>query len=165
MIDALPKAELLERIASERAALEHVIKTLEEPELTGPVLDDGWSIKDAIAHITAWERRMLRGIEAWKRGDTPAWPEPGATMADVDRLNERDLAANRDRPLGDVLSEARASYAAIVSAVEALPAQELASPTPWSNTYPLALLVRANTDEHYREHLDLIEAWWAGQGA
>lgn len=165
MPDELTKTELLERVASEREALEHVLATIEEPELTSPVLDDGWSIKDAVAHITAWEQRMLLGIEAWKRGETPGWPEPGATMADVDRLNERDLVANRDRPLDDVLSEARASYAAMVSAIEALPAEELASPTPWSNTYPLVLLVRANTDQHYREHIDLIEAWWAGQGA
>jgi uncharacterized protein (TIGR03083 family) len=156
------KAELLERTRSERAALDEVTAKLTEDELTSPVLEDGWSIKDVVAHLAVWERRIVREIGHYHRGERLTWPEPGHTLADVDKLNAQDLAASKERGLEDVLAESRQTYAGVIGMIEAMSDDELSRPTPWSGSRLLIELVRGNADEHYREHLDLIEAWWAG---
>ena len=52
------KAELMARIDREWAALERTLALLSESQMTtaGP---GGWSAKDLLAHISAWERVLL----------------------------------------------------------------------------------------------------------
>ena len=152
---------------TERARLDTIIDTLGESEMLRPALEGGWSIKDALAHITAWEQRFVRAFDAVERGEKPEWPETGWTQAGVDELNEHDFEANRDRSLDAVVAESRRSYAELSSIVERLSDDDLTLPDRWEWTrgHPLILFVSNNADEHYREHADAIEAWWAGQGA
>jgi hypothetical protein len=165
MSELLGKDALLQRTREERAALDEAYAKLTEDELCAPVLDGGWTMKDALAHITAWEQRVLRAAAATARGERNVWPEPGYTMADVDRLNERDYLANKDRPLADVRAEAASSYADYVRWFEGFSPEQIASELADTPGIKLEQIIRANGDEHYREHLDAIEAWWAGQGA
>lgn len=157
------KQELLDLTRSERAALDELIAHLDADDLTTGGVIDGLSIKDVVAHITAWERRLADGIDAWRRGDTVAWPEPGYTMSQVDELNDRDFAAGRSRSLDDVLADSRAVYERALAIVEALAEDELFTARPEFNGHPIAGIVRANMDEHYREHLDAIDVWIQGQ--
>jgi hypothetical protein len=160
------KDELLARTREERTVLDELVAHLDADDLATPGVIDGQSVKDLLAHISAWERRICDAIDTWRRGETPAWPEPGATMADVDRLNARDFAAARGRPLADVLGESLASYGRLLRTVEAVDEVVLArvDGLPWS-PWPLTTLVRANADEHYREHIDQIDVWVQGQRA
>jgi hypothetical protein len=124
-----------------------------------------FSVKDILAHIAAWERRMSIGIEAWRRGDKLEWPEPGYTIAQVDELNDRDFAAGRARSLDDVLRESRKEYRRALSVVEAVTDDEV---NAWKEAFgrpQLTDIIRANMDEHYREHLDQIDVWIQGQRA
>jgi uncharacterized protein (TIGR03083 family) len=159
MTEVLAKEPLRVAIRSARAALDDRIAALTPDELTRPGVFDGHSVKDIVAHITAWERRLVNAIDAWKRGETPAWPEPGYTLDDTDRLNDRDFDANRDRPLDEVLAESRASYAAVMALVDSLMDTDLVEPTASFRPFPLSLIIRANTDEHYVEHIEQIDAW------
>ena len=43
--------------------------------------DDGWTAKDVLAHLTAWEQRLLRWIERWRETGDPGRPEVGVTWA------------------------------------------------------------------------------------
>lgn len=161
----LGKQALLQRTREEPAALVDVFAKLTEDELCAPVLDGARSMKDVLAHITAWERRVLTAVATGRTGETPPWPEPGATFADMDRLNERDFLANRDRPLADVLAEARTTYAEFFALIQSFSPEEIAGELPYTPGIKLESILRGHADEHYREHLDAIEAWWAGQGA
>ena len=165
MNELLGKDALLKRTQEERAALDDVYVTLTDDELCAPVLDGGWTMKDALAHITAWEQRVLKASAATARGEQNVWPEPGYTMADVDRLNERDYLANKERPLADVRRDAQASFADYVRWIEGFTPDQIAGELRDTPGIKLEQIIRANGDEHYREHLDAIEAWWAGQGA
>jgi len=55
------KAELVARITREWDALQAAIAGLSEEQLTAPG-DGGWSIKDNLAHIAAWEQYMLAAV-------------------------------------------------------------------------------------------------------
>lgn len=159
----MTKSELLELTRSERAALDDVYARLTEDELCAPVLDGGWTMKDVLAHITAWERRILDGFEAARRGEPPASPADGGSQAETDRLNHQVYLANRDRALPDVLAEARSTHGEYIALIDSLSDRALAREFAPGTTPEMIL--RGNGDRHYREHLDQVEAWWAGQGA
>jgi hypothetical protein len=161
------KSELLDLTRSERKALDNVFEKLTEDELCAPVLDGGRSMKDVLAHVVDWERRIMRATTAAERGEDVAWPEPGFEMSQegTDRLNERDFLASRERPLTDVLAASRSSFADYLAWIEQYSDEQIASEPPYTPGLKREALIRGNGYEHYRVHLDEIEAWWAGQGA
>lgn len=161
MSEALGKDALRPVIRSARAALDERIGALTPEQLTRDGVIEGLSVRDIVAHITAWERRLVAAVEAWQRGETPPWPEAGATLADTDRINDRDFAAGRGRPTGDVLAEARDSYGRVMAMIESLSDLDLTSQDKSFRPFPLSLIIRANTDEHYLEHIEQIDAWLA----
>ncbi len=161
MADVTNKAELLASIARERARLEALVGGLSEGQLEDRSFGGDWSVRDVLAHTSAWERRIERALRTALGGTLPPWPEEGATLADVDRLNARDAKAGRERPLAEVLAESRASYEAIRALVASMSEEDLFGTErwAWSRGHAAAEFVQANTDEHYAEHAAEIEAW------
>ncbi len=149
----MTKPELIAAIHRDRATLDALVASLSEEQMLAPVLDDGWSVKDLLAHIAAWEARCASWLEAVARGGTPERPE----VQNVDASNARDYAAARQRPLGDVLAASRAAHATMLRAVEALSEADLADETRFG--WPAWQMASSNSDEHYREHIQQIEAW------
>jgi len=152
------KQELVRQIRVDRARLDELVAGLDDARMVEPALEQGWSVKDVLAHISAWERACAGWIEAAARDETPERPE----VRDVDAFNAAMFAANRGRQLADVRAESAASHAAIVAAIEATPDAELASDARFG--WPAWQMASANTDDHYREHIAQIEAWLARDG-
>ncbi|MDP9235940.1 MAG: ClbS/DfsB family four-helix bundle protein [Chloroflexota bacterium] len=158
------KEELLHNIRSERATLDALIATIDDRASIAPALEGDRSVKDVLAHITAWEQRCASKIREGSTRDVSAAEEAsdgGFTEADMHRFNESVFEANRARPLVDVREDARRSYQAMLAAVGALSEEQLGLPVRWGSTEgPLMLeFIREDTDAHYREHSDQIEAW------
>jgi hypothetical protein len=105
--------------------------------------EEGWTAKDAIAHLGTWMARgatMLRQIAAgtYREGEI-----------DVDAENQRFLEAMRDVPLDTVHLQAAAAHNELLAAWAQLP--EI---TPEASYW-----VRKAGPEHYAEHLPRLEAW------
>lgn len=162
------KRDLIALTRRERGRLDDAIGALPVARLTEPALNDGWSVKDALAHVAAWEQRCLGWITSSLRGEHPAdRREFEATYGDeakwaqvIDSFNARVYAENRERPLDDVLAEYRRSFAEMVQTLESLSEEDLfdGGRFAWTAGRPLALFVRGNADEHYAEHAEQIEA-------
>ena len=62
----MEKAELLQAIERSWASLDDLVAGLREPELTrhGP---DGWSVKDHLAHLAAWNLALVALLEGRDR--------------------------------------------------------------------------------------------------
>jgi hypothetical protein len=155
------KIEIMKLIPSEREALEGVLVRLSEEQMSQPGVENNWSVKDILAHITDWEGRMVQWIEETLRGEAPQRPAPGMTWDDLDRLNEQTYLLNKDRDLRDVLADFHRSYERAYSVVEALPEEDLIDPQrfAWRKGDPLWHMVAGNTWEHYQEHRESIEKW------
>src|SRR3990170_288842 len=105
--------------------------------------EEGWTGKDAIAHLGTWMARgatMLRQIAAgtYREGEI-----------DVDAENARFLADMRDVPLETVHLQAAAAHGELLLAWAQLPAI-----TPEATFW-----VRKAGPEHYAEHLPRLEEW------
>jgi len=157
----MTRSGLLANIRRDRAQLDALVARVGEARMTGPALDGGWSVKDVLAHISAWEKICL----ALVRNNTPVDPPPpGVTRPSTDLINERIYEGSRDRRLDDVVADAQRSYAELLALVEGLSesrlkavlgdGQEGAEASP-----PVGQLISDNSDGHYREHIAQIERW------
>jgi len=71
------KQQILAALREEFERWEALLAGLSEAQITAPQLDDGWSIKDVIAHLRAWQQRSIARVEAAlsdREPDYPDWP-------------------------------------------------------------------------------------------
>ena len=115
-------------------------------------IDEEWTRKDVVAHIEAWERRVVRLFDALRSGD-PFDPDE-----ETDELNARLWAADRDRSLADVRSGESEAYAAMLARLDDATDEELfdGKHFAWTDGDPFAEWFRANGDEHFDEHLEQL---------
>lgn len=166
MSEEMTKARVLEMIRRERQALEATLAQVGGERMTQPGVEGDWSVKDLLAHITFWERWMVRIIGEALRGERPEMPAPGLTWDDLHLLNERTYLANRERDLDDVLNDFHRSYQESLEALEGLSEEDLTDPQrfAWFGGNPLWRLVAANTWEHYPEHNETVKKWLKESG-
>ncbi|MGH2444819.1 MAG: hypothetical protein ACRDGD_02085 [Candidatus Limnocylindria bacterium] len=104
---------------------------------------EGWSAKDAIAHIGTW---MAEGAQQLRQIAAGTHREG---ELDVDAANERYLAAMRDVPFETVHLQVAAARAELRRAWRELP----------EITPQAAYWVRKAGPEHMHEHLPRLEEW------
>ena len=154
------KPMLLEFIRSEHSLLELTLARLTHTQMLLPGVEGEWSIKDILAHISAWERRMINWTGSLLHGEEPAIPLPW----DVDRMNAETYAQVREKPLADVLEEFRQIYWDSLALVESLSDEQLQ--TNYADIWPMGPLwtgIAANMNWHYKEHREHIQNWLANQ--
>jgi hypothetical protein len=154
--EKLSKSELLDQIRSEHGRLEETLARLTHAQMLLAGVDGEWSVKDALAHISTWERWMIRWTNKLLKGEKPDTPETW----DVEQMNADTYARVKDIPLADVLEEFRLSYWDSVALTESLSEKQLQ--TVYDDTWPMGPLwtgVAANTNWHYKQHRTDIQVW------
>jgi len=123
-----------------------------------PVFDGGWSVKDTLAHIAAWEQLMVGWVEQSLRGEVPQRPVTGDDW--VDQLNARLYAESVEKSLAEVQEDFAASYRQTLALVERVDEDDLFDPERfrWRDGSPLWQMVAANTNWHYQDHREAIAA-------
>ncbi len=148
--------ELMARIRRDRASFAALWAGLTDEQMTrrpGPQSD--WSVKDLIAHISAWEKRMLDNGEHLRKG------EPLISRPDIDTVNADIFAANKDRPLADIRVEFEAQMARLESALGSLSEDEIndAQRFPQLQGRPLLFPIIGDTFGHYNDHRSDLERY------
>lgn len=165
MNEPVTKASLIEILKTERDRWEALLATVDVARMTVPAINNGWSIKDTIGHVTYYERWLLDWLEAAARGQVTL-----ATHRDllaVDARNAIVFRENRDRALSDVLTESREVFDRLLLLIELLPELDLIDAQRyeryilpfWETPQPLWKCIAENTFEHYAEHADSILGW------
>lgn len=155
----MTKDELLAAIKRDRAALESLLARVGENRMLEPALEGGWSVKDALAHITAWEQRCLGWIRE-SGGDKP----PSFTAEGINAYNAEVYEANKARPLPEIVADSKRSYDEIVATVTGLADEAITAPPAWAPAIPLDRIIDANSAEHYRVHIEQLTRWLDGAG-
>jgi hypothetical protein len=153
------KAQLLDDLQSEQAGWEALLAEIGEEHMTQPGVAGEWSIKDVVAHLTAWRRRTVGRFQAALRHEpSPPPPWPSQLQTD-DEINAWFYAADRDRSLADVLNESRDVFQQLVETLAAFPEADLQDPTrfPWLEGEPLS--GAAFFGHFHDEHEPDMRAW------
>ncbi len=164
----LRKRELLDEIGRERAALDDALALLPPRLMTkAGVTRGGWSVKDVLAHLVAWQQMNLDWYAAGLRGEKPAMPAPGYTLRELPRLNAMLYRRHHRRSLQAVLKDYRSFHARVVALIESLPDSDLVTLGRFSWTGPswtLSDYLRASTVAHDLWARTRIRRWYRAQG-
>ncbi|MDQ3856823.1 MAG: ClbS/DfsB family four-helix bundle protein [Chloroflexota bacterium] len=155
------KAELATRIGEARSKLERSLARLSDAELTLPG-PHGWSVKDHLAHIVAWERSLLALMQRVPRHEAMGLDQETYESHDTDAINTELYERSKDMPLEDVLDELASSHQELLEQLERSSEEDLFEYAPYANEpdgpkVPLVAWVAGNTYEHYDEHRRWIE--------
>lgn len=127
-----------------------------------------WSIKDIIAHISAYEQyigdrlneimhretyvpcKTHNALEAFR--DEFGYPDFGSPLLDDDTANAWVFEKYRNIPLEELVAQEIQAFNAIIAALEALPEDTI-------KQHNLLERVADNTYHHYRDHIRDIRTW------
>lgn len=153
------KEELIATVQTAYDQFEALLASLSEEQMTTPGVNGSWSVKDNLAHLTAWQIYQATRQEATLKGE-PEPPDPAPNAKSEDEINEYIYQQHKDQPLADVLADFRAAYQRILASTQALSWEALNSPFPWyGNDTPLGAYTLGNTAGHYEEHGGFIQRW------
>jgi hypothetical protein len=153
------KAELLLHIQREWPALLQAIEGLDETQMTRPDAG-GWSIKDNLAHITEWERFVLRNQFQGQPAHLALQVDVAVLKPfDETKMNALLFERNRYRTITDVLADLSHTHTQLMAVLKKTTYRQLQKPTLCigSNMNPLMVWVVYNTYEHYAEHRKTIQ--------
>ncbi|HEV2027406.1 MAG TPA: DinB family protein [Candidatus Dormibacteraeota bacterium] len=153
-----PNSEMVRVEASWNQLVELVNQVQDAGGLTR-VGADGWTVKDHLAHVAAWEQSLLALIEGRDRSSGMGLTEP---LEEIDAVNE----AIRKLHAGDTPEEAlgyfRDSHTRLTAELEKLSHADLQKPysdyqpADPDEKRPVINWVGGNTYEHYAEHIAWI---------
>jgi len=152
------RQSFLAEIRAAHEPLAAVAGTLADDAWADPLSDmDGWTRKDALAHVGWWSDHSARVITALRAGAVPYDRDPDF---DIHVQNSAILEEFRDRAPGDVRAFEAAAFDRLVAAVEAASDEDLftADRFAWLGDETLATAVEWDSTKHYPEHLPHLTA-------
>lgn len=154
----LAKSELMEAIRTERARLETVLACFSDVQKLKPLLENGWSIRDLLAHITSWEKIGFDIVKTARDGEALK-PYIAKVFESIDNFNAKTLEINKANSLWEIEAEFHATYQDLMDLVEPLDDSFIASNLPFEGAEELSVqfMISANTHFHYREHAEALE--------
>jgi hypothetical protein len=160
------KTEFLQALQAAWAELETCLDSLTESQMTDTFDDQGWNIKDHIAHLAAWEESMALLFQGQARHLTLGIDLPKITWENMDEINAAIREKRKTLPVKTALAEfreLRSINQKLVTSVNELSEVDLHQPvdvyfsqTPPGEDRPLFDMIHANTAEHFKDHLPWI---------
>lgn len=117
----MKKSELLHWLHNEYRQWEALLDQIGLERMDQPGVNDQWSFKDLVAHLTGWQPRLLGRIQAAQRGEPeppPPWP---AHLQTEDEVNAWIYESNRGRSVREVLDASQQSFQQLLAVIEGLP--------------------------------------------
>jgi hypothetical protein len=164
--------DFLARIDSGWQALMSHIGRLDPVQLDGPQSADGWTVKDHLGHVAAWEATvpaLLNGQMHFVGLDVP---EEVYDAGGIDAVNAHVQARVAAQDVVAVLENLVIGHGAVLARLERLTDADLVKPyhafvpqAPWPDDgTPVIAWLAGNTYEHYAEHIPWLDAIVAGVG-
>lgn len=158
----LSRDETLQRIQTSRSELDRLVSSLQPADFERG-FDDGWTVKDHLAHIASWEEEVLAIFAGIPRHQSLGVPEDSPILTDTDAINGILRARWSQASTEGVLGHYRETHQRVLMLLQGLADEDLASPIsrfvsmPGSRAdLPVFGWVEGNTWDHYDEHADTL---------
>ncbi|MBI1299501.1 ClbS/DfsB family four-helix bundle protein [bacterium] len=115
------KQELIKWLTEEQQKWNLLVAAIGDKRLEQAGVNGDWSMRDVIAHLTGWQRRLVNHMHASAQGQPtppPPWP---ADLPTEDAINAWIYDANHTRPVREVLADAYALHQQLVAILHGLP--------------------------------------------
>ncbi len=164
MIQRMSKTRLIKRILRSRSELEALVNNLTPNEVSGITSPDGWTVKDHLAHITAWEAGTVAMLRKQPRflamGLDPVFVE----TSNEEEINQRIFELNREQTLDEVLEKFHHTHKQMMQTIQELSEEELYHTYSYfqpddpgqDRGIPVIEWVKGNTYDHFDSHAEWI---------
>ena len=146
------RERLLDTLDAAWTALGDSYAGLSDAQMVEPGVVDDWSVRDILAHVTAWEEEALRHLPQVIAGGTPP---RYAAQGGIDAFNARATEAGRRLSLAEVLRRRDETHARLLEFIRSQREGTFAGQTRARRR------LRLDTWGHYPEHTAAIRAWRA----
>jgi hypothetical protein len=151
--------DLLEQLDSMLGQWEAGLDPASDADFSAPLPGTNWSLKDVLAHLTAWQDVSVARLEAARDGRHPVYPDwleggDPDSEPETEAYNGRIHAAHKDEPWETVRRSWSDTYRRLLVLAKRLPPSVLRDPTryPWMKGMPLNAVLEG-TLGHHAEHL------------
>ncbi len=159
--ETMPKSkdELVSRINRDWSELLEAVEKLSHDQMikVGP---GGWSPKDILGHISAWERYLLFHHLQGKPSHEVLRVDKGLLPTfDENQINALIYERSRNNSVSYTLEDLHETHAELLAGLELVDFDTLEKPGAYDDRTKLPLInsVMSNTFDHYREHLKTIQ--------
>lgn len=169
MKKTLIREKVLTQLREKYEALERLIDEISEEEAIESGVQAHWSIKDILAHLTAWDKRGMKWISDALAGTPPAMPEPNVTWTGRHKLNEQTYQENLHIPFDTILDQYRITFNDLLELLEEMTDEEWHRLTPIVHKYGMGDPIPIGELAHWRlqhliTHSKPIEQWLKNRG-
>ena len=143
-------AALIDEIGGIRAELEDAARRIDP----GNVIYPGWTIKEVIGHITAWEIVIDKALKAYLKGDPPYFLHE----QDFDLFNQEVVDFRGDWSLEEVFKEWNAVRDELIKTIRKFKIDDLdvEMVLPWGSERTVTELIEI-AGEHESEHMEDVK--------
>src|SRR5216683_2685003 len=149
------RASVAKRAEAEYRKLDAIVRRLRPRDFDRYAFDERarirWTVKDVIAHITAWKWRDVRRIT---RDRSPLKPYEAPYLSGTHPPNEAIYRRSHRTPAKTIVAEHRAAHRALLTALREAPSERFAN--RWSRVWPGDSV--GHVGAHRRMHLDPLFA-------
>jgi hypothetical protein len=159
------KAELLADLDQTWTALNATLDCLSVAQMTSNHDSAGWTVKDHISHLIAWERSALFLLQGQPRHAGLGIDEAVYLGGDEEQINAAIFRACKNIPLEAALADLRTLHHQLIAALKPLTDADLQASyrhylpvEPGEGDGPPAMdVIYSNSANHYREHMPWIQ--------
>ena len=158
MPEPTSKTEVIAAMVSARTEFDSRIKQIDRRTMTRPGAAGEGSIKDIIAHVTAYDRWLA--LTLGLRGIKP--PDLWIDDSPLDDFNRLVFKENRDKPLDEVLRESEEIWGEILKDTQAAPEAYLFNERSVEGVpyrFRPCDILRSESYGHYLDHVPALHAW------
>jgi len=158
----ISKQDVIERMKEERARFEVILSRVSPDDMEIGGVEGYWSVKDILAHITAWEQLTLDWLDDTENGIEPDMPPADGWENYTQGFNRGAYTAAKFRPVDMILADFNTVYYQLLERLESL-SEDRRDPfwkawpereDPWEYMQEFS--------DHYADHGPVIQEWLTG---
>lgn len=156
------KEHILAALHEQLESWEQLLANFSEEQLIAPQFDQGWSIKDIIAHLWAWQQVSIARMESGILNQEPEYPEWITESIEnwednANQVNALTHERTHDKSWSEIYQNWKNGFLRFLEFGHKLSERDLLDGDryPWLNGYNLAFILIASY-EHHQEHLEKL---------
>ena len=155
------REQLVHTLESAQKDFQDLLDGMETEKLNEIGVVEGWSVKDVLAHIAAWEERVAVWAAALRQGTRPERPFWPPNLSEEEE-NQAIYEKYKGLTLQEALERWQTVHRSVLQAIAEMSDEDLFErKVEWLGDVAYAEAISGNTFEHYRHHEQDIRAWLA----
>ena len=113
------KQEAIDFLIEDHKKMEFIINTLNDEEMVHYHILKAWTIKDIIAHLSAWNKELTKAIN-WILSNEDIWFRKGG----INEFNKIQVTIRKSKSLKEIIDEWQSSFDSLIQRIKELSDEE-----------------------------------------